>query len=170
MEVINFFGGPGAGKSSIAAGLFYRMKQLGINVELVTEYFKELVWENTANNTTDYLYVLASQNRRLERLRDKVDYVITDSPLLLSGYYGLLYGNYPKLVFKTSREIFNTYKNINIFIRRNNFYNKIGRLENKKEAKKIDKDLHFILFEDHYINVSNNELAIDSCLNFVKKM
>src|SRR6187399_572968 len=113
MKVINFFAGPGAGKSTLAAGLFYKMKKLGINVELVTEYYKELVWENIHQSSSDYLYILASQNRRLERLRGKVDFAVTDSPLLLPGYYGKNYGNIPEIIVPLSHEIFETYDNIN---------------------------------------------------------
>ena len=36
MQIINIWGGPGVGKSTAAAGLFYEMKKLQLNVELVT--------------------------------------------------------------------------------------------------------------------------------------
>lgn len=45
MKVINLFGGPGIGKSTLAAGLFEHMKIAGFNVELVNEYAKDMVWE-----------------------------------------------------------------------------------------------------------------------------
>ncbi len=35
MKVINLWGSPGAGKSTAAAGLFYRMKFADYNVELI---------------------------------------------------------------------------------------------------------------------------------------
>ncbi len=38
------FGGPGTGKSTSAAGLFFKMKLAQMEVELVTEYAKDLVW------------------------------------------------------------------------------------------------------------------------------
>lgn len=43
--VINLFGGPSAGKSTLAAGVFYNLKCMGINCELITEYPKDKVWE-----------------------------------------------------------------------------------------------------------------------------
>jgi len=39
-KVINLFAGPGAGKSTTAAGLFAEMKRANVDVELVTEYVK----------------------------------------------------------------------------------------------------------------------------------
>jgi hypothetical protein len=44
MKVINLWAGPGAGKSTTAAGLFL-MKLTGRRVELVTEYAKEVVYD-----------------------------------------------------------------------------------------------------------------------------
>ena len=38
VTVINFCGGPGSGKSTAAAGLFYNMKIAGYNVELTDEF------------------------------------------------------------------------------------------------------------------------------------
>lgn len=43
--VVNLIGSPGTGKSTIASELFAKMKWEGFDVELVSEYAKELVWE-----------------------------------------------------------------------------------------------------------------------------
>jgi adenylylsulfate kinase-like enzyme len=43
LHVINLFGGPGTGKSTLAAALFTDLKMKGINAELVTEFAKDLV-------------------------------------------------------------------------------------------------------------------------------
>ena len=82
MKVINLFGGPGVGKSTAAAGLFYEMKKRQLSVELVTEYAKDMVWENRQNILDDQIYIFAKQQRRIARLRDHhIDWVITDSPI-----------------------------------------------------------------------------------------
>ena len=47
MKVINLFAGPGTGKSTTAAGLFYKMKSKGYMVELVTEFAKDLVYQES---------------------------------------------------------------------------------------------------------------------------
>jgi pantothenate kinase len=39
--IINVYGGPGAGKSTSAAYLYYLLKVAGKNVELVREYVKD---------------------------------------------------------------------------------------------------------------------------------
>lgn len=166
MKVINFFAGPGAGKSTIAAGLFYYMKKLGENVELVTEYYKELVWENIHQFSTDYLYILANQNRRLERLRDRVDYIITDSPLLLTGYYGKIYGKHPEIIVPLCEKIFNTYNNINFFVERTKPYSTNGRREDKQYAIKIDIELKTYI--PQYTSIIDDDKIVDSCFDLIK--
>lgn len=144
MRVINVFGGPGAGKSTTAAGVFHKMKTMRREVELVTEYAKDMTWEGRKNILTDQLYVLAKQNRRLERLKShKVDWVISDSPLVL----GLIYQ--PPEYFQTFQpflmEVFNSYDNINIMLSRDFEYNPVGRNQTAEQAAQIDADLHSLL-------------------------
>lgn len=139
MKVINLFGGPGVGKSTVAADLFAMMKREGHNVELVNEYAKEVTWEGHFSYLDDEFYVLAHQNRRLVRLKGKVDYVITDSPILL----GLAYtpsDYYPKYFSKFIHEVWNSYTNINIVLEREQSnYIEAGRNQKYEEALIKDK-------------------------------
>lgn len=132
MKVINFFAEPSAGKSTTAAGLFFLMKRAGYNVELVNEYAKDLVWQERNKTFSDQLYITAKQNHKLEVLRNKMDYVITDSPLLL----GLIYGqktNLPSFNIYL-KDLFNTYDNTNIVLSRSKPYNPWGRNETEEQA------------------------------------
>lgn len=61
--------------------------------EYVSEYAKDLVWSGSTQKLNDRLKVFAEQNHRLYRLKDKVDVVITDSPLLLSVIYRTIKDN-----------------------------------------------------------------------------
>jgi len=147
MKVINLFAGPGAGKSTLRSGLFYQMKILGINCEDVTEFAKDVTWEGHFNLLSDQLFLLAQQNRKLERLRDKVDWVITDSPLLFGLHYAkpeYLPNSFKNLVL----DIWNSYENYNIFINRNHSYSNIGRNQNEEEALLIDTQLKTLLNEN----------------------
>lgn len=150
MRVINFFGGPGSGKSTASAGLFYIMKKNFMNVELVTEFAKDLVYENNRLALSEQNYVFANQNYRLFRLSDKVDYVITDSPLLLSTFYASI--NYPNSFYDFCLDVFNSYENINFFIERNHIYSKEGRFQNEEEADMISEAIKEYLKDNkiHY--------------------
>lgn len=118
LNVINLFGGPGSGKSTTAAGLFHLMKLNEINVELITEYAKDLTtWEDRYNTLEDQLYVFAKQQKRLQVLKNKVNFVVTDSPLILGLIYkewNYLPMNFEPLVF----EIWDQFVNKNYFINR----------------------------------------------------
>lgn len=136
MKVINLFAGPGAGKSTTAAGLFHLMKIAQMNVELVTEYAKEMTWEKRHNILTDQLYILAKQHRRVRRLRDEVDWVVTDSPFLLSIYYRN--HDYSETLDRLVLELWKQYENVNFFLERVKAYVPIGRSQTEEEARKID--------------------------------
>ena len=137
MKVINLFAGPGAGKSTTAAGLFHLMKIAGMNVELVTEYAKEMTWEKRHNILTDELYIFAKQHRRIRRLLGEVDYVVTDSPILLC----ILYRNddYSETLDRLILELWNSYENLNFFLRRTKPYSAVGRSQSESEARTIDE-------------------------------
>jgi tRNA uridine 5-carbamoylmethylation protein Kti12 len=146
MKVINLWGSPGAGKSTTAAGLFYKMKTAGYNVELVTEYVKDAVWDERTNLFKDQLYLLAQQNRRLERLRGKVDYAISDSPLLLVLAYSPkdYYNSFNGIVL----DIWNSYDNYNYRLHRKHKYINEGRIHTEAEADLVDLKIDSIF--THY--------------------
>lgn len=137
---INLFGGPGCGKSTTAAGPFYLMKCAGMRCELVTELAKELVYDGDTDALNDQLYILTEQEGRQQRLQGKVDYIITDSPLLLSWVYAK--GGYKEPRFKnTVAEKFNHYNNLNYLISRVKPYQQYGRIESVSEAERKDKEV-----------------------------
>ena len=63
--VINLFGVPSAGKSTGAAYIFSRLKMAGVNAELVTEFAKDLVWEENTVALGNQLYVFSNQLHRM---------------------------------------------------------------------------------------------------------
>jgi predicted ATPase len=135
--VINLIGGPGAGKSTTAAGLFFLMKIAGLKVELVTEYAKELSYDENWSDLKKQLHVLAEQERRQRRLVGKVDYIITDSPLLI----GMAYTTDPRddyPVAQSAQSLFASYNNVNFVIKRVKPYAGYGRNQNEDEAKSLD--------------------------------
>ena len=155
--VVNFFGGPGAGKSTAAAGLFYELKKRWVSAELVTEFAKELVWSDSAHLLSKQNYVFANQEHRLNRLINKVDVAITDSPLLLSAFYAP--EAYP-LSFKQSVfDFFQMYRNINIFVERSHQYAAEGRLQNQGEADALSESMKRFLMDNgipYYIITAND--------------
>lgn len=160
MKVINLFGGPCRGKSTTAAGLFYKFKISGYNCELVTEYAKDLTFEGRKDILKDQIYILAKQNRRMERLRNKVDICITDSPLIL----GLLYSpsNYYEYYKHLAMEVYNSYDNINFYLTSSKGlgYQHSGRNQTEEDAKNID-DKVFNLLNDYGIKYTTADIDPD---------
>ena len=142
MKVINLFGGPGSGKSTTAAGLFHHMKNQGYKVELVTEYAKDIVWAERHKELNDQLYITAKQNHRLFLLQDKVDYCITDSPLLLALVYCRMM---PSSFAPFVRDLFYDYNNIAVLLRRTKPYISLGRSQTEDEAQILDTQIHALV-------------------------
>jgi tRNA uridine 5-carbamoylmethylation protein Kti12 len=160
--VINLFGGPGCGKSTTAAELFALLKKQGINAELVTEYAKDLTWQESFNVLRNQIYVFAKQHHRLWRIKNKVQVIITDSPLLMSIVYGMNYGEtYKKFV----KEEHDRYNNFNVLLRRPGNYQEIGRNQTLDQAKEIDLQVIDTVLNngytfDLYIETNNTTVPI----------
>lgn len=135
-KVINLFAGPGSGKSTTAAGLFFLMKLRGYNVELIHEFAKDLTWRGRHNTLECQPYVFGKQLERTECLLGQVDYIITDSTLLLSAVYNNE-DKYPEFKFPVI-DIFDSHDNLNYFIERTKLYNPVGRNQTAEEAVEID--------------------------------
>lgn len=147
--IINFFGGPGIGKSTQACGLFTEMKKHHMNVEYTYEFPKEVAWEGNVSQLSDQFFITANQHRNISRLYGKVEYIIVDSPIVLGCFYEQRYGEgYPASFYNVTGlskflwGLFDKYNNINILLTRNNeSYDPNGRLQNLQEAIEIDNDI-----------------------------
>ncbi len=56
-NVVNLFGGPSAGKSTTAAGVFALLKLHDLRSELVTEFAKDLTWEKREKTLNNQYYI-----------------------------------------------------------------------------------------------------------------
>lgn len=146
--VINLFGGPGSGKSTSAALLFGHLKQHGYNVELVTEYAKELVWEERNKTLANQIYLLGKQTNRIEMLRGKVDAIITDSPLLLCSIYRG--EHYPQAFDDLVKWQYDQHDNKNFFLNRVKQFNPKGRVHTLEQSIEIDTTVKSLLDRHEY--------------------
>jgi hypothetical protein len=144
-KVISFYSGPGGGKSTLAARTFSELKDLGYNCELITEYAKDVTWEQSFAKLENQIYVFGKQHHRMWRLNGKVDFMITDSPLLLSIIYGETSDTFKSLVI----EEYQKYDNVEIFLNRVKPYNTKGRSQSEDEAKVIDRKLYELVNSMH---------------------
>lgn len=177
-KVINFFGGPGVGKSTTASGVFHELKKRDIRAEYVSEYAKDCVWEETTKLLENQIHVFSEQLRRQYRLMGKVDYIVTDSPLLLASIYYQFYTERNPHPFFSDRHTemaieffdatFKEFDNLNFVLIREKPYDAIGRKQNEAEAKYIDDLVMEKLINENYsYHLINYYSGVDETLSFV---
>jgi hypothetical protein len=172
MLVVNLFGGPGVGKSTTSSLVFGKLKGHGINAEYVTEYAKDLVWEERFQALAYQPYITAKQIWRQQRLRGKVDVIVTDSPIFL----GVIYSGVDDVrAFKPYvLQTFCQFDNLNILLRRNSVthpWNPKGRVQTEEAAVSLDDRVKYFL--DDYtipyeeIPVQTGELTANHLVQIV---
>ncbi len=166
---VNFFAPPGSGKSTTAAGTFHLMKLLGLNVELVTEFAKDMVWAGRHKEMVDHCYITAKQFHKMHRLVGQVDWIVTDSPLLL----GLIYksDDYFEHYDKFLIEQFSAFDNCNILLKRVKPFNPKGRLQNEKESDALKDSFNDLLTNLNvpYYLMDGDEDAPQNVLDILKQ-
>ena len=143
--VINLFAGPGVGKSTTAARIFAELKLMGVNCEMALEFAQDQVWEESFKTMDDQIYIFGKQFHKIWRLKDKVDVIITDSPLPISIVYDK---ENSKAFHELIMEQFNKFNNFNFLIERGTDYQEAGRVQTEEEAKEVDKVVKNVLDEN----------------------
>jgi tRNA uridine 5-carbamoylmethylation protein Kti12 len=153
--IINCFGGPGVGKSTLASQLFVELKKKGYLVEQCQEVAKELAWENDTRRLREQLLVFTAQYERLIRVHHLVRYVVTDSPLLLSIIYQPK--DYPISFTNMVYDFFSRFNNFNLVITRTVEFQNVGRLHNLSQSRMKDLEIISLLdkYKEPYLTVSD---------------
>lgn len=150
--VINLFGGPGIGKSTLQADLYAYMKKQGYRVEMVREVAKKWAWAERPISPLDQLNIIGEQIKDESELYGKVDYIITDSPIMLGAFYmdfnhGEMFmqnmiNEYMYFAEKNGVE----YKNF-MLSRKKMKYDPFGRFESEYQLANLDENLQAFLYE-----------------------
>jgi adenylate kinase family enzyme len=178
--IINFFGGPGIGKSTQSAGLFTEMKKQHIDVELTYEFPKIVAWEENFSAIKDQFYITANQHRNISRLYGKVKYIIVDSPIILGLIYKDRYNEepeYPATFYGDTYDtfildLFKRYNSFNIFLNRNDeTYDQNGRFQNLDESKQIDREIKEKLIKNNidFVEFYVNRNTPTDIFNYIKE-
>lgn len=146
--VVNLFAGPGCGKSTNAYLLAGLLKAKGVSTELVSEFAKDATWEERKAVLEYQPYVTAKQMWKQHRVHGKVSVIVTDSPIPI----GLLYqGQHcPPSFNDFVIDVFNTYDNVNFFLRRNpdnHPYDEVGRSQTEEQSIGLDGKAKWLLTE-----------------------
>lgn len=151
--VVNMFGAPGCGKSTTAAGLFYKLKLLGYEPELVREYVKRWAYKDIKVGKYDQPYLFGKQSNYETELYHKCPVVVTDSPMIMASFYNWHY-NQDDSLLAPSRSLMekaeeNGVTYMNFYLYRTFDYVQNSRYETEEEAKKVDVGMY------HYFDERN---------------
>lgn len=169
--IVNLLGGAGCGKSTARAGVYSALSMRGDNVEEVPEWIKQRVYEDNKLVKKDQGYVYCNQRRALCAVTECKskhfkELVITDSPLLLSIIYDSKHDkDFKQLVLSD----FNSFDNINIFIKRGERYDSSGRYNNLEYAKNTDHEIRKLMDEQKipYYVVDADKDIVDSIIGII---
>lgn len=180
--VINAFAGPGAGKTTSCLEVAEKLKKQGFVTEYVQEYAKELVYDNNLimldGHYEHQFAILNEQMKRINRLYGKVDFIITDSPILLNNTYlnedknTEVYSAYSDSVNK----LYGLYNNFNYFVERDtSVFEKEGRIHNLEQSIAIDNELKNMLHNnqidfDVYTHATIDNIVRDSTIIYAKQL
>lgn len=165
--VINGYGGPGAGKSTACMEIAAALKKAGYGAEYVQEYAKELVYDKNMEmldgSAKNQFEILKEQTRRVDRLYDQVDFIVTDSPILLNEIYNKeLTPEYRDIVGK----IQNSYSNFSFFIERDvSNFEEEGRIHNLAESIQKDQEIRDMLLDNDIKYKTYNHENINEIVN-----
>lgn len=166
--LVNLFGVPGAGKSTGAAYIFAQLKMQGINAELVQEFVKDKVYEESVEVFKNQAYIFGKQYFRISRIQDKVDVIIADSPILLSSFYNndeTLGNEFDTL----TKKVFHSMPSLNYLVTRVKKYNPIGRFQTEEESDALGKPMRDFM-EKCGVSYAEIEGNTDGYMKVVKEV
>lgn len=85
--VVNIFGGPGCGKSTVASKIFSELKRRGVEAACPEEHAKLAIWSGRPWLLDEQVIMVGKTWETLTNLRERVSVIIVDSPILLCSVY-----------------------------------------------------------------------------------
>ena len=139
---IAIIGPPGSGKTTLAAGLFYKLKKINKKVEFVPELIKYRVYKNEdfSKPGFDIANTLEQQAFELAFDSEKFDYLICEAPLCNGYFYSSFYKKEDESVIlkKIAEQNINNYDIILVHGHITGLdYVSFGRKETKEESVKL---------------------------------
>lgn len=151
MKKIGIIGGPGVGKTTLSAGIFYQLKTAGYNVELAPELIKYKVYQGADFSKPGFDILNTLEQMKLEEAIEQSDkhghsleFLICEAPLCNGYFYASFYNkiNECQVLKQIAVEKIKTY-DLLIFVRkmRHQKYVQIGRKESASEAEKLEEHI-----------------------------
>lgn len=180
-KLINLFGAPASGKTTVSYAVSAELKKAGKTVFLAQEFATELILAGQIKELANQDIIFAEMVRRIKLAWNKVDYIVTDCPLLLNLIY--LYKRSEgvskedeqlvhELQLATEKHIIAEHrfrKGVNILLEFNEaFYspaNRIGSPDECREIEQLVKDMFARIDEPYTICKAED---MDKIMNLIK--
>ena len=165
--VVSAFGGPGSGKTVACMDICQQLKKRGYNAEYVSEVAKDYVYDENyemLDGTPEHQYdMLQEQVKRVDRYMGKVDFVITDSPILLNGIYN------KQLTPEYERQLLHLHSQYNNFVffvnRDESHYQQEGRLQDLQASMEKDAEIREMLDKNNIYYGTYEHRTVDKIVD-----
>jgi len=138
---ICFYGGPGVGKSVLAAKVYAELSRAGVvSVELVREFCKQFAYEGKKLDEYDQVYTFANQLWAEHRLfKAGIEVIVTDSPVLLQCVYTAIQDkDIAAHISDVALRYEQKYQALNFLVQRALPYRRQGRYEDEPKLEELD--------------------------------
>jgi hypothetical protein len=156
---ILLYGAPSSGKSSLAALIFGHLKLKNCNSELIREYAKDLVYAGLDMKTVGVdveLDIFVNQHKREKLVKGKVEFMVTDSPLLLNAFYS--HNEYAKEVAQKSLSD----SDFHFWLTKDAVHHEnSGRSHDLDESLTVDRQMKKFLTEDCGLTLIEVNVPVD---------
>lgn len=172
--LVNIFGGPGVGKTTIAAEVFIELSKWGKTVHLMQEKSKVDAWLKKPPTLEDQVrYLAETYDEQAKLLRNgRPEVILSDSPVALVGIYtdlnGGLMGNATHLAKSIMTIALGDHsKELPFLLERMGEYVEDGRFQSEVDAKRLDRDIAFAVYW-HY--ATYYKITVRNAVDTIVKM
>lgn len=155
---INFYGGPGSGKSTVALYTTAKFKKRGYRAELAREYVKHWTYYQRQPTAWDQVHIFGQQIQEESILLENgIDVAVVECPLVVGAWYANTLN--PELtphLLDLSRLFDEAFPAIHIFLDRGELeFDSVGRfnVHNKKAIAEMDRSMY--AFVSDYVGTEN---------------
>ncbi len=158
---INFYGGPGAGKSTLAHHVTTIFKKRGCRAEMAREFVKHWTYYNRVPTAWDQVHIFGQQIQEESILLENgIDYVIAECPLVLGAWYAeSLDHELGMNLLKLARQFDEEFPAIHIYLDRGNLeFDPVGRFSVHSTEKIEAMDSSLYKFVSDYVGTEQLEI------------
>ena len=160
--IVNLLGGPGSGKSTLAHEVTSELKKAGFTVGFVSEYASEMIRDGRADELKDgslatQQEIFVNQVDRTQAYMGKVDFIVTESPTILSMIYLQESGPACEEFKQCVRDEYRSSNNFTCMVKRGEEYIQDGRVQDAQGALEVDDKIRTWMREEHIKGTYNRD-------------